>query len=206
MSRRTPAFRALLALCLIVCVVHACFATDLTAKCTAPTTGIDPVTGQVVPLPADETITFNLYGGFQGSALKLLTPTPLTSCLSVRQNVNPGTICYAWTAVGTEPNSTPGTAESAQTAQICTVVQPPAVTPSTPTGNTAAPVTVATTVYMEVQVQDGFTFLAVGTVPLGTPCDATQRVNNFNVIPASAVTWTGKIHRLAALAACSVTN
>lgn len=173
-------------------------ATDLTAKCTAPTTGVD---GK--PLPAGETVAFNLYGAMQGSALSLLTPTPLATCLSVRQNVNPGTICYAFTAVGTLGTSS---LESAQTAPVCATVAPPATQPQPPTGTTVTPVTVATTVYMELQVQDGFSFLAVGTVPLGTPCDPKQRVNNFNVVPASAVTWTGSIHRLAALAACSLTN
>lgn len=195
-----------IALGLVICLmaVYEAKATDLTTKCVAPTTGIDDATGGIVPLPPEEVITFNLYGAMQGNPLKLLTPAPLPACLSVRQNVTPGTICYAWTAVG--QIGTSPTKESAQTPQVCTKVDPPTVTPQPPGGNTATPVTVATTVYMEVQVQDGFTFLAIGTVPLGTPCDATQRVNNFNVVPASAVTWTGKIHRLAALAACSVTN
>ena len=186
-------------LLLALCLSGHVHATDLTVKCTAPTTGVD---GN--PLPSDENITgFNVYGAMQGQLLKLLTPTPLASCLSVRQNVTPGTICYAVTAIGARGGAT---AESSQTAPVCTTVTPPPSTPSSPTGTTVAPVTIATTVYMEVQTQDGFSFLAVGTVPLGTPCDITQRVNNFNVVPASAVTWTGKIHRLAALAACSVTN
>lgn len=193
---------------LVICLlaVYEVKATDLTAKCLAPTTGTDPTTGQVVPLPADETVTFNLYGADQGNPLALLTPTPLASCLSVRSNVTPGsTKCYAWTAVGTVPKGD-GPKESAQTAPICVAVPVPTVTPTPPTNVTVNMVTVATTVYMELQVQDGFNFLAVGTIPIGTPCDPTQRVNNFNVVPASAVTWTGKIHRLAALAACSVTN
>lgn len=179
--------------------------TDLTAKCDAPTQGTDPTTNQVVQLPSDEVITFNLYGADQGASLVLLTPTPLTACLSVRPNVTPGaTKCYAWTAVGTRAGpSGPISAESVQTAPVCVPVP---VQPQSPTGGAVNMVTVATTVYMELQVQDGFSFLAVGTVPIGTPCDPTQRVNNFNVVPASAVTWTGSIHRLAALAACSITN
>lgn len=186
-----------IALCLMM-LAQIASATDLTVKCTAPTTD---VSGHL--LPSDEVITFNLYGAPQGQPLKLLTPGPVAACQWVRANVTPGTICYAATAVGTRGTSS---AESVQTPQVCTTVAPPATQPQPPTGTTVTPVTVATTVYMELQVKDGFSFLAVGTVPLGTPCDPTQRVNNFYVIPASTVTWTGSIHRLAALAACSVTN
>lgn len=190
--------RLVIAALLLLLVCTAARATDLTAKCTGPTTD---VSGN--PLPAGEVITFNLYGAMQGNPLALLTPAALATCLSVRSNVNPGTICYAWTAVGTLGTSS---AVSAQTAPVCVTVTAPATAPQPPTGVTVTPVTVATTVYMETQVANGFGFLAVGTVPLGTPCDPNQRVNNFNVVPATAVTWTGSIHRLAALAACSVSN
>jgi len=194
-------FVAFILLFLLLAVVSA-HATDLTARCVAPTTGIDPITNQEVPIPADETVAFNLYGADQGLPLQLLTPTPLDVCLSVRSNVTPGsTKCYAWSAVGVRADSKP--AESSQTAPICVPVP---VQPAQPSGSTVAMVTVGTVVYMELQTQDGFSFLAVGTVPIGTPCDPKQRVNDFYVVPASAVTWTGKIHRLAALAACSITN
>lgn len=193
-------FGVLMVLFAVLCLllVRSAHSTDLTVKCTAPTTGTD---GK--PLPSDETITFNLYGALQGQPLKLLTPTPSSSCLWVRPNVTPGTICYAPTAIGTRGTSS---AESAQPPLKCAVVAAPATQPQPPGGTTATAVTVATTVYMELQVPNGFSFLAIGTVPLGTPCDMTQGVNNFNVVPTAAVTWTGNIHRLAALAACSVTK
>lgn len=62
--------------------------------------------------------------------------------------------------------------------------------------------TVSTTVFMELQTPTGFGFLAVGTIPIGTPCDKTQRVNDFFMVPVTAVTFTTKITRLVALAAC----
>lgn len=173
-------------------------ATDLTATCTPSPNGVD---GK--PLPTGETLTFNLYGALCGVPLQLLTPTPLAVCKSVRSNVTPGTICYAWTEVGTLGTSS---LESAQTPPFSIVVAPPATQTQPPTGVTAAPVTVATTVYTVTTVQNAFGFLAVGTVPLGTPCLIGQSVNNFNVVPTSAVTWTGTIHPLAVLAACSVTK
>lgn len=196
--RRFQRWLLLAAAFVVVGVVTPAHSTDLTVKCTAPINGTD---GK--PLPSDETITFNLYGAMQGQPLKLLTPTPASACLWVRANVTPGTICYAPTAVGTRGTST---AESAQPTPVCSVVQPPATPPQPPGSPTVTAVTVATTVYMELQVPNGFSFLAIGTVPLGTPCDMTQGINNFNVVPTSAVTWTGNIHRLAALAACSVTK
>lgn len=197
---RVRAAQVAFLLTMLLLVAICARATDLTVKCEPPTLAID---GSAIP--ADETFTYNLYGAMQGNPLKLLTPTPLSACLSVRQNVTPGTVCYSLSVFGIRPGMTISP-ESALTAPVCTQVLAPTATAQPPTGTTAAPVTVATTVYMELQVQDGFSFLAVGTVPLGTPCDPTQRVNFFNVVPASAVTWTGSIHRLAALAACSVTN
>lgn len=82
---------------------------------------------------------------------------------------------------------------------------------------TTTPVTVATTAYMEVPRVNGFGFLAIATVPLGTPCDPTQFVNSFMVVLAfdptgkaltdtsgkSLVTWTTPITgRVVLLAAC----
>jgi hypothetical protein len=141
-------------------------------------------------IPADKPVTYNLYGAPQGSP-KVQVASALTGVSSV-QTVAVGTWCYEVSAVVAG-------VEGAHSPEGCGVM----AAPSAPGKPSASSVTIATTVYMELQVQDGFSFLAVGTVPLGTACDSTQRVNDFSVVPASAVTWTGKIHRLAALAACS---
>lgn len=165
------------------------FGYSLTLSCTAPTTYTDGT-----PIATGITVTFNFYGALQGQPLALLTPTPLTSCSNVRASVDPGVRCYAATAIINGQ-------ESAQTTPVCFTVPNP--TPSAPGGMSVTPVTVATTAYMELQVPNGFTFLAVGTVALGVPCDPNQGVFPFHVVPASAVTPTGNIKRLAYLAACS---
>jgi hypothetical protein len=161
---------------------------SFTVAWTAPSVYTD---GQ--PITAGTPITYNLYGALQG-APKVQVASALAGLSSV-QAVPPGTWCYQVTAVVANMEST----RSAEGCGVMPVSSAPAPA-GTPKVNS---VTTATTVYMELQVHDGFSFLAVGTVPLGTPCDSTQRVNDFSVVPASAVTWTGKIQRLAALAACS---
>lgn len=183
--------KRLLLLALLLSPAIAC-ATDLTLACTAPTTFTDGT-----PIPAGTAITFNFYGAMQGSPLALVSGAPFATCSSVRTNVNIGTLCYAATAVVNGQ-------ESAQSPQVCYTNVAPGPAPAAPGGLTVTPVTVATTAYMELQVPNGFSFLAIGTVPLGTPCNPAQRVNNFNVVDAAAVTWTGSIKRLAVLAACSI--
>lgn len=47
----------------------------------------------------------------------------------------------------------------------------------------------ALTVYSVQKLNDGFLLLAIGKVPLGTPCDRTQTVNGKYVVPADEVIW-----------------
>lgn len=146
-------------------------------------------------IAAGTSVTYNVYGGIQG-AIKMVV-APAVSGLSNVQTVTPGNWCYQVTAIV-------ASVESASSPESCaTVGVSSSPVPNAPGKPTVSPVTTGTAVYMELQVPDGFSFLQVGTVPLGTPCDPTQRVNDYLVVPASAVTWTGKIHRLAALAICS---
>ncbi len=62
--------------------------------------------------------------------------------------------------------------------------------------------TSATTVYNLVKRANGFVLVAVGTVPLNTTCDATQSVNGHNVVPVSAVTWSGSVKPIVVVAKC----
>jgi hypothetical protein len=78
----------------------------------------------------------------------------------------------------------------------------PVLKPSPPLGISATLVVTSTVAYMELQRPDGFGFLVIGSVPIGTPCDATQSVNQYHVVPAAAVTFTGPIKRQAVLALC----
>lgn len=62
--------------------------------------------------------------------------------------------------------------------------------------------TVGTVVYTFIKNEDRILVLPVGTVALGVACDATQTVNGKHVVPRSAVTWTGSVRPVVALADC----
>lgn len=174
-------------------------ATDVTVACVPTLTG----TQAGVQVPLDPTLlTFTIYGSMVGQPLvPLANAIGLTVCSSRRLNLDVGVHQYSATQTYQGHESALGPTVTFTVAPP----PPPIIVPAPPGAVTVTPVTVATTVYMELQTPNGFGFLAVGTVPLGTPCDPNQRVNNFNVVPRELVTWTGKIQRLAALAACSIT-
>lgn len=176
----------LLAAILLAVFAPLAFATNLTVQCVPSTKNTD---GSAFATGA--TPQFNLYGNYQGQPLVLLTPTPSANCLFVRQNVNPGTIEYAVTQVETL-NGVVGP-ESAQTAPIATTV--PAAPPA-PGGVTVSLATTSTIAYMFVPGNDIGGVAIVGTVPLGTPCDPTQPILKYFVIPHAAVTLTGPINQL----------
>ena len=58
------------------------------------------------------------------------------------------------------------------------------------------------TAYTLVKETDQFVFLPVGTIPVGTLCDSTQRANDLNVVPRIAVTFTGSVQPVVVLAKC----
>jgi hypothetical protein len=113
--------------------------------------------------------------------------------------VNSGSILYAVTQL----TLLAGIAgpESAQTAPITTIVPPP---PPTPGGVTVSLATTSTIAYMLIAGADTYSVLIVGSVPLGTPCDATKNLlGTYYVIPRASVTFTGALKPVAVLGACS---
>lgn len=56
--------------------------------------------------------------------------------------------------------------------------------------------------YQMILTADHYIALPVGSVPIGTACDATQSVNGFNVIPRASVTWYGTVKPLVVVAQC----
>ncbi len=189
----------LVLLMILMAAATAAHAANVTLACTPPTQNTDGS-----PISSSATLTFNFYGGPKGQPLVLITPAPLITCASIRTAVNPGTICYAVTAVETINGVS---AESAQTTPVCTMVAPP--TPSTP-GNLQLTVSVPTadnTIYVLEKSPDRVVMLPAGTVPAGTLCDSEQSIRQgtktFNVVPHTVVTWTGTVRSLTAFAMCS---
>lgn len=122
---------------LLLCASSVTLATDVTLSW-------DPVTvdSKGVALPSGSSVSYNVYGAPQGQPLKLLAN--ITTTKNVRSNVNPGTACYAISAVL-------ASVEGAQTEVLCTTIDPtsppPPITPGTPSGFTIQQTAPPTTFY-----------------------------------------------------------
>jgi hypothetical protein len=57
--------------------------------------------------------------------------------------------------------------------------------------------------YTVIKQPGKFLLLPVGNVPAGTQCDATQNVNGYYMVPASAVNWSGNVRTDTPVASCS---
>lgn len=79
---------------------------------------------------------------------------------------------------------------------VKTILPPPA-TPQPPV-ITAVQITVFTI----IKQIDRFVFLPVGTVPEGTECVRTMSINEYNVVPREAVTWSGSVRPAVVVARC----
>ena len=64
-------------------------------------------------------------------------------------------------------------------------------------------VTIETIVYNVVKRDNGFALIAVGNVPLNTPCDISQSVNGKYAVPVASVTWLGSVEPIVVVATCS---
>lgn len=80
--------------------------------------------------------------------------------------------------------------ESVRTNHVTTTI--PASLPLAPTGVTATPVVISATAYKIRQAVDSISMVAVGSVPLGTACNAAVVVNGYVSIPRSAVVMTSR--------------
>jgi Flp pilus assembly protein TadG len=178
----------LIAVLILIGLAPVADATNLTLSWSAVTTYTDTTS-----IAAGTPVTYNVYGAMQGQPLVLLTPTAIAVLTNSRSNVNPGTLCYAVSAIV-------DSSESAQTAPVCVTVA--TTVPSVPGSLTVTLVTSSTIAYMLVPGKDIFGVAIVGSVPLSTPCDATQihSVSGvpYYVIPSASVTLTGPITQLTA--------
>lgn len=64
--------------------------------------------------------------------------------------------------------------------------------------------TTGTVVYNVVKKNNGFVLVAVGTVPLNTPCIASQSTNGYNAVDVTAVkSWSGSVKPIVVVAPCA---
>ena len=162
-----------------VLAMFSCSAVAGTANLTvtAPTQNTD---GTAITLQ----LTFKFYGAVQGQA-KTVLATVGTPAYTHSTAPNGVTYCYQVTAVA-------GGQESAPTAEVCKAM--PAAIPNPPGGLTV--VVTAPTAYRMRQSVDGYELVAIGTVPVGTPCTASKSVDGFSPVPRAAVVKASKLDTL----------
>lgn len=155
-------------------------ATAGTVSWTNPTTYTD----SSVLNPADITQTRIEYGSCNGSAFgtKAGEVKATGSVTSTALTLAPGTYCLRGytTAKGQE---------SAASNVVKTTVAQPAPNPP-------VLVTVDMTAYKMRQSIDGFSFVAIGTVPLGVECKGDMPADGFYVVPRANVKLTSRFDTL----------
>lgn len=156
----------------------------LTIGCTAPTKWTDGTS-----IAAGTPMAFKFFGALQGQPKQLLTATAVSTCGFAWTVPTAGNYCAEATAIAQ------GT-ESDHSAESCSTVTPPKPMPPTL-------ITIAQTAYTIIKTEDRFVALPVGTVPVGTACDASQPVLQFHVVPVALVKFTGTARPVVVVASCS---
>lgn len=134
------------------------------------------------------TTGYKIYSGACGQAKTTVIATPAATETSASiPNLPAGKICVDMTTLA-------GTAESVHTSEASTTI--PAPLPSPP-GNVTATVQIAdNSAYKMRQAVDGFSFVVIGKIPVGTTCDTTHNVDGYSVVPRTNVTLSSRFDTL----------
>lgn len=124
---------------------------------------------------------YKVYAAQTAAGLATATPVTVTGINTLTYTVT-GLSAGTW-YFGVKTTATSG--DSAMTNPASTVI--PATAPLPPSGLTASPVVIAATAYKLRQAVDGLSLVAIGTIPIGTPCDAQNTVNGYSLVPRAAV-------------------
>jgi len=174
-------------------------ATKYTLTCTAggvvhlswipPTTNTDGST-------LTDLAGFNLYRGATASALAKVKSVGKAVTSYDDASLAAGTYVYAATAVNA------ASAESAKSATVSQVVgglnataSATAAVQSVPNPPTGLIVT-EITAYKMRQSPDAFSFVAIGTVPLGTACNSELNADGMHVVPRASIKLASKFDTL----------
>jgi hypothetical protein len=179
---------AVLALLVLCCWSLAATAAEITVSWAHPTTRVD---GTTLPLgsiantrieyaPCASGSTFPATGAQSTLALPAVTNTRIT--------VPAGRYCLRGYTIDTAGVSSAAT-------NVATVTALDAA-PNPPGSFTAQPVVVATAAYKLRQTVDGFSFVQIGTVPLGTVCSAEHAAGPYRVIPRASITPRSRVEPL----------
>lgn len=172
-----------LALIVLAFLFHSAHAGTLNVAWTAPATCADGTATS-----GCATTGYKVYSGPCGQAKTTVIASPAASALTASiPNLPPGKICVDMTTLA-------GTAESDHSNEVSATI--PAPLPNPP-GNVTATVQVAdNSAYKMRQSIDGFTFVAIGTIPPGTNCDTSHNVDGYSVVARSNVTLTSRFDTL----------
>ena len=162
-----------------------------------PTTNVD---GTPIPATGPGSLSeYELYYSTNLATVDAAIPIiiPATNTTTYRINGQPNsTYYYKMRATNVAGLKSDYTAAATNTINFTTAQD-------TVTVDVLAFSTTETVVYNVVKRTNGFVMVSVGTVPLNTPCDMTQSVNGYYVVPVSAVTWSGTVKPVVVVARCS---
>lgn len=135
------------------------------------------------------TITYSVYKGAAGQAVKPLMVSGLSTPVYTAANLPGGTTqCFNMTA------SVNG-AESAYSNEVCKLI--PSPIPNPPVLSVTA-----VTAYQPVPALNKYNLVVVGTVKNGTPCIGSQDVNGLHAVNRLAVKWSGAARPQVVVAQC----
>lgn len=122
-----------------------------------------------------------------------LTTSTLTLTVAVQGAVETATVSGALAGksyvCGVQTNSK---TNGSSTMAFSSAVTVPAPKPSPPSGVTTTVLASNTTAYKMRQAADGYSFVAIGTIPAGTACDANHTVDGFTLVPRAAVSLASR--------------
>ncbi len=136
---------------------------------------------------------FKIYRAREISLVPSATPLVINdknATSYVFSNLEPGVHYFAMSAFTVE------NIESRLSETVFTTVA--SNTPSAPNG-----VTMETVVYNVIKRVNSFLLLPVGSINTNVPCDMTQNINGYNVVPREQVTWSGSIKPDVVVAKCA---
>lgn len=157
-------------------------AADINWKWDAPTKWEDGTAIQ-----SGTPLAYRVYAALQGQPKKLLTTTAVTGLTWKQAGVAPGVWCAELTAIGNG-------AEGQHSLEGCaTVTAPPAPKPAAPGAPTGEVVLIAdNSAYKMRQAVDGYSFVSIGRIPVGTSCSVDHSADGYSLVPRSNVTLTSR--------------
>lgn len=181
-------------------VVTISAATKYTLICVASdgktTTTWVPPTQNTDGTPLTDLAGYNIYRGTTAANLvRIKSVGPAVTTLD-DPGLATGTYVYAVTSVNasSQESAKSATASAAVNGSITSASATAAIQsiPNPPTGLTVVNVVA----YKMRQSVDGFSFVAVGTIPLGTACNEQLPASGFNVVPRASVKMASRFDTL----------